>query len=212
MKQQCRKNEAGDTLKTPAANETIMQFETDITPCLRVLKEGGLILYPTDTVWGIGCDATNEAAVQDVFTLKQRDETKSLVILLADVRDLMQYIAHPPPDLANILQGFDRPTTVIYDGALGLARNAIHQDGSVAIRIVQDEFCRHLIKRLRKPLVSTSANLSGQPTPATFAAIDPAIKEGVNYVVQYRQDDTTVKPPSRIIRLHDNGSLDVIRE
>ncbi|HEU4554438.1 MAG TPA: L-threonylcarbamoyladenylate synthase [Chitinophaga sp.] len=189
-----------------------MQFETDITPCLRVLKEGGLILYPTDTVWGIGCDATNEAAVQDVFTLKQRDETKSLVILLADVRDLMQYIAHPHPDLANILQGFDRPTTVIYDGALGLARNAIHQDGSVAIRIVQDEFCRHLIKRLRKPLVSTSANLSGQPTPATFAAIDPAIKEGVNYVVQYRQNDTTVKPPSRIIRLHDNGSLDVIRE
>lgn len=196
----------------PATNETTMQFETDITPCLRVLKEGGLILYPTDTVWGIGCDATNEAAVQDVFTLKQRDETKSLVILLADVRDLMQYIAHPHPDLANILQGFDRPTTVIYDGALGLARNAIHQDGSVAIRIVQDEFCRHLIKRLRKPLVSTSANLSGQPTPATFAAIDPAIKEGVNYVVQYRQNDTTVKPPSRIIRLHDNGSLDVIRE
>ncbi|WP_217604884.1 L-threonylcarbamoyladenylate synthase [Chitinophaga sp. GbtcB8] len=189
-----------------------MPYENDITPSLRVLREGGLILYPTDTVWGIGCDATNETAVQDIFTLKQRDEAKSMVVLLADVRDLMLYIAHPHPDLANILESFDRPTTVIYDGALGLAPNVVHKDGSVAIRIVQDEFCHHLIKRLRKPLVSTSANLSGQPAPATFAAIDPLIKDGVNYVVQYRQDDMEVKPPSRIIRLHNNGSIDVIRE
>src|SRR5690606_6503346 len=113
-------------------------FENDITASLRVLRAGGLVLYPTDTIWGIGCDATSEAAVKDVFALKQREERKSLVVLLADVRDLLQYVAQPHPDIANIISGFDRPTTVIYDGALGLAPSVVSQDGSVAIRIVQE--------------------------------------------------------------------------
>jgi L-threonylcarbamoyladenylate synthase len=187
-------------------------FENDITASLRVLREGGLILYPTDTVWGIGCDATNEAAVKEVFALKQRDERKSLVVLLADVKDLLRYVAHPHPGIADLFKGFNRPTTVIYEGALGLAPNVIHEDGSVAIRIVQDSFCRNLVKRLRKPLVATSANLSGQPAPATFAAIDPVIKNGVNYVVQYRQEDTAVNPPSRIVKVHRDGAIEVVRE
>jgi len=187
-------------------------FENDITASLRVLRAGGLVLYPTDTIWGIGCDATSEAAVKDVFALKQREERKSLVVLLADVRDLLQYVAQPHPDIANIISGFDRPTTVIYDGALGLAPSVVSQDGSVAIRIVQEPFCRHLVKRFRKPIVSTSANISGQAPPANFAGIDPAIRNGVNYVVQYRQEDATPAQPSRIVKVLANGALQVIRE
>jgi L-threonylcarbamoyladenylate synthase len=189
----------------------MIDFENDVTASLQVLRTGGLILYPTDTIWGIGCDATDEAAVRKVYELKQRPEAKSLVILLADVRDLLKYVAHTPPDIADIIAGFDRPTTVIYEGALDLAPNVINSDGTIAIRIVQDTFCRHLIKRLRKPLVSTSANISGQPSPVSFRDVDAAIKEGVDYVVNYRQDDTTPAAPSRIIKLLKDGSVQVIR-
>lgn len=189
----------------------MMDFENDVTASLQVLRSGGLILYPTDTIWGIGCDATDEEAVKKVFALKQRPEAKSLVILLADVRDLLKYVAHPSPDIADMIAGFDRPTTVIYEGALDLAPNVINSDGTVAIRIVKDTFCRHLIKRLRKPLVSTSANISGHPSPASFRDVDAAIKEGVDYVVNYRQDDTTPATPSRIIKLLKDGSVQVIR-
>lgn len=189
----------------------MIDFENDVTASLQVLRTGGLILYPTDTIWGIGCDATDEAAVSKVFALKQRPEAKSLVILLTEVRDLLKYVAHTPPDIADIIAGFDRPTTIIYEGALDLAPNVINSDGTVAIRIVQDPFCRHLIKRLRKPLVSTSANISGQPSPASFRDVDAAIKEGVDYVVNYRQDDMTPATPSRIIKLLKDGSIQVIR-
>jgi L-threonylcarbamoyladenylate synthase len=189
----------------------MIDFENDVTASLQVLRSGGLILYPTDTIWGIGCDATDEEAVKKIFALKQRPEAKSLVILLADVRDLLKYVAHPSPDIADIIAGFDRPTTVIYEGALDLAPNVINSDGTVAIRIVQDTFCRHLIKRLRKPLVSTSANISGHPSPATFRDVDGAIKTGVDYVVSYRQDDTTPASASRIIKLLKDGSIQVIR-
>lgn len=189
----------------------MIDFENDVTASLQVLRSGGLILYPTDTIWGIGCDATDEVAVSKVFALKQRPEAKSLVILLAEVRDLLKYVAHTPPDIAEMIAGFDRPTTVIYEGALDLAPNVINSDGTIAIRIVQDTFCRHLIKRLRKPLVSTSANISGHPSPASFREVETAIKEGVDYVVNYRQDDTTPATPSRIIKLLKDGSVQVIR-
>ncbi|MBV7533245.1 L-threonylcarbamoyladenylate synthase [Chitinophaga sp. sic0106] len=187
-------------------------FEDDIVASLGALRNGGLILYPTDTIWGIGCDATNEAAVSRVYALKNRDEAKSLVILLADVRDLLHYVANPRPDIAEIIAGFERPTTVIYEGALGLASNVINADGSIAIRIVKDPFCRHLIKRLRKPLVSTSANISGDPSPATFSAVNPAIVNGVDYVVKHRQDEAAASIASRIIRIHNDGSITVIRD
>jgi len=187
-------------------------FENDVTASLAALRTGGLILYPTDTIWGIGCDATNEEAVKKVFALKQRPEKKSLVILLADVKDLLKYVAHPDPAIADLIASFDRPTTVIYEGALDLAPSVINEDGTVAIRLVQDPFCRHLVKRLRKPLVSTSANLSGQPSPAFYADIDPAVKSGVDYVVSYRQEDNTPKQPSRIVKLLKDGTLQIIRE
>jgi L-threonylcarbamoyladenylate synthase len=190
----------------------MIDFENDVTASLEVLRNGGLILYPTDTIWGIGCDATDEAAVKRVFALKQRPEQKSLVVLLADVRDLLKYVASPRPDIADIIAGFDRPTTVIYEGALGLAPNVINEDGTIAIRIVQEPFCRHLIKRLRKPLISTSANISGQASPASFTEIDPALKSGVDYAVNYRQDEITSSRPSRIIKMGKDGSVQVIRE
>lgn len=187
-------------------------FEEDITAALAVLRNGGLILYPTDTIWGIGCDATDEKAVKKVFSLKQRSESKSLVILLADAKDLLHYVANPRPDIIDILSGFERPTTVIYEGALGLAPNVISEDGSVAIRIVQDTFCRHLIKRLRKPLVSTSANISGQPSPANFGQVSEPIRAGADYVVKYRQDDESPHAASRIIRIAADGTISVIRD
>ena len=177
-------------------------FEDDISAAMPVLRHGGLILYPTDTIWGIGCDATDEAAVQKVFALKKRSESKSLVVLLADARDLLHYVANPRPDMADMIAGFTRPTTVVYEGALGLAPNVISDDGSIAIRIVKDDFCRHLIKRLRKPLVSTSANISGTPSPARFTEVAEEIRNGVDYVVKHRQEEAAANIASRIIRIH----------
>lgn len=186
-------------------------FLDDISNCVNAINNGGIILYPTDTVWGLGCDATDEAAVDKIFALKQRPRNKSLVILLADARDILQYVAAPHPDIISIAESFETPTTVIYEGALGLADSAVNEDGSVAIRVTTDPFCKALIKRLKKPLVSTSANLSGEPTPATFAAISTAIVQGAGYVVQHRRNDETVRPPSRIVRIHDDGGMEVIR-
>jgi L-threonylcarbamoyladenylate synthase len=189
-----------------------MDFSHDIDHCLKVLQRGGLILYPTDTIWGIGCDATNPAAVNRIFNLKQRPDSKSMIILLADEKELMQYVAHIDLAVFDYLAKAKKPTTVIYDGALGLADNVISTDGSVAIRIVKDTFCKHLIKRFRRPIVSTSANLSGDPSPATFSDIMPAIWQGVDYIVQHRQKDTTAHAASSIIKWNKDGSVTVIRE
>lgn len=175
------------------------------------MEAGGTILYPTDTVWGLGCDALNEAAVEKVFALKQRPKEKSLIILLADARDILQYVATPPPDIIDIIEHFEKPTTVIYNGALGFPSNVTHADGSVAIRITTDPFCKALIKRFRKPIVSTSANISGQPTPAIFSMVNSAIVQGAGYVVRHRQTDTTVLPPSRLVRINDDGEMEVLR-
>jgi L-threonylcarbamoyladenylate synthase len=186
-------------------------FESDISNSINTINKGGIILYPTDTVWGLGCDATNEAAVSKIFDLKQRPREKSLVILLADARDILQYIAAPLPDIIAIVESFNTPTTVIYHGALGIAENAISENGTVAIRVTTDPFCKALIKRMQKPLVSTSANLSGQPTPAIFAAVDAAIVNGVDYAVQYRRSDDTPRTPSRIVRIGNDGEIEIIR-
>lgn len=189
----------------------MIHFENDLEHALAVLRTGGTILYPTDTIWGLGCDATDAEAVKRIFALKKRDESKSLVILMADAKDLVKYLSQPPPDIADTLAGFDRPTTVIYEGALHLAPNVVHEDGTVAIRLVKDPFCRHLVKRLRRPLVSTSANISGEPAPRSFADISPEIRTGVDYVVKYRQDDATEHQPSRIVRMMKDGRMEVLR-
>jgi L-threonylcarbamoyladenylate synthase len=185
-------------------------FETDIEKCLQVLKNGGLILYPTDTVWGIGCDATNEKAVERVYALKKRPDEKAMIVLMADEREVLQYVASPDLQVFDYLQETKKPTTVIYGGAIGLADNLVAQDGSIAIRICNEEFCRHLIKRFRKPVVSTSANISGKPTAKIFTDIEDEIKDGVDYVVSYRQDDKTIAAPSSVIKW-DNGKVEVLR-
>mgnify|MGYP001054444595 FL=1 len=187
------------------------QFNTDIEACLRVLESGGLILYPTDTIWGIGCDATNEAAVEKIFTLKKRIETKALIVLIADERSLLQYVASPHIEVFDYIQGVSKPTTIIYENAIGLASNLLAEDGSVGIRICADEFCKHLIKRFRKPIVSTSANVSGFPPPKVFSDIDIAVKEGVDYVVHYRQDDTVPVEPSAVVKCNKDGSFTILR-
>ena len=187
------------------------QFNTDIEACLRVLESGGLILYPTDTIWGIGCDATNEAAVEKIFTLKKRIETKALIVLIADERSLLQYVASPHIEVFDYIQGVSKPTTIIYENAIGLAGNLLAEDGSVGIRICADEFCKHLIKRFRKPIVSTSANVSGFPPPKVFSDIDIAVKEGVDYMVHYRQDDTIPVEPSAVVKCNKDGSFTILR-
>ena len=188
-----------------------MTFEHDIQSSLSVLRNGGLILYPTDTIWGIGCDATNEEAVQKVYALKQRPDSKSMIVLLASDIDLIQYIAAPDPEVFDYLEALTKPTTIIYEGAIGLANNLLAADGSVGLRIVKEDFCRHLIKRFGKPIVSTSANISGEPAPQTFAHIDPLIKQGVDYIVTYRQDDTTPRQVSSVIKWNSDGTHTIIR-
>jgi L-threonylcarbamoyladenylate synthase len=188
-----------------------MSFEADIQECLRVLRKGGIILYPTDTIWGIGCDATNEQAVEKIFALKQRPDSKSMIVLLANERDLLQYISAPDPAVFDYLENVSRPTTIVYDGAIGLAGNLLAADGSVGIRIVKEEFCRHLVKRFGRPIVSTSANISGMPAPASYAEVDDRIRNGVDYQVNYRQNDQSPAKASTVIRWNKDGSITVLR-
>ena len=187
-----------------------MNFEKDIEQCLQVLRSGGLILYPTDTIWGIGCDATNAEGVEKIYTLKKRSDEKAMIILVAGEKEILNHVAAPDLRVFDYLEKTKKPTTVIYDGAIGLADNLIGKDGSIAIRICNDPFCRQLIKRFRKPIVSTSANISGQPVAKNFSAISDEIKKAVDYVVQYKQDDRTMAEPSSIIKW-ENGAVHVIR-
>ena len=186
-------------------------FESDLEQSLKVLHNGGVILYPTDTVWGLGCDATNAAAVEKIFNIKNRPSSKSLVILVADERAILQYTAAVDLEVFNYLDKEIRPTTVIYNNAIGLAENVQAEDGSVAIRICKEDFCKHLIKRFRKPIVSTSANLSGELSPTIFKEVSKDIISLVDYTVEFRQDDETAADPSQIIRW-ENGSVVIIRK
>ena len=186
-------------------------FDEDIKNCVAVLEAGGVILYPTDTIWGLGCDATNADAVDRVFAIKQRPADKTMIVLLADARQVIQYVATPPPDIIAMIGEFPRPTTVIYDNAIGLADNVIREDGTAAIRVATDDFCKALIKRFRKPIVSTSANLSGQPPAAIFSEVAPEILAAVDYTVHHHRGDIVKQPPSRLVRIADNGEMTVLR-
>ena len=186
-------------------------FSTEVEAALTALRAGQVILYPTDTIWGLGCDATDETAIRKIYNIKQRDDSKSLIILVADERDVLQYVSAPDLAVFNFLEEQDRPTTVIFDGAIGLPGNLVAEDGSIAIRMVKDEFCRHLVRRLRKPLVSTSANISGQPSPRFFDEISEEVKQNADYIVKWRQDDKTPSQPSQIIRWQ-NGAVHFIRK
>ena len=189
----------------------MIDFEKDIDECLLVLKAGGLILYPTDTVWGIGCDATDANAVEKIYRLKKRNDNKAMIVLVAGQRDILKYVANPDPKVFEYLQQVKKPTTVVYEAAIGLADNLVSQDGSMAIRICKDIFCRHLVKRFRKPIVSTSANISGEKTPLIFKDIEDSIKNGVDHIVQYRQEDETIAGPSSIIKWNKDSSVTILR-
>ena len=188
----------------------MVDFEQDIKRSLEVLHEGGLILYPTDTIWGIGCDAQNEQAIERIFRLKKRPIEKQFIVLLADVKDILHYVAAPPPDIIAMVEAFERPTTVIFDHHLELP--AMLASETIAIRVTTDPFCKALIKRYRNPIVSTSANVSGQATPLHFGEIQPEIISGVGYLVNWRQNERLPAKPSRVIRADDEGNIVVIRD
>ena len=196
----------------------------DSTPILQeaveILRKGGVILYPTDTVWGIGCDATNEAAVARVFEIKRRSEAKSLVLLASDLDMVAKYVKQIPSIAIDLVEVNDAPMTIIYPGAQYLAPNAVAEDGSVGIRIplVEEEgnltagaFCRELVRRLRRPLVSTSANISGEPTPASFAEISEEIRSAVDYVVPKPFGAGATGRSSQIIKLGLGGEVEILR-
>ena len=185
-------------------------MENDIEKSLQVLRSGGIILYPTDTIWGIGCDATNEKAVERIFQLKKRPPQRSMIILVADEKDILKYTAAVDLQAFDYLQQVKNPTTMIFEHAIGLAENLLPEDGSIGIRLVKEEFCRHLLKRFKKPIVSTSANISGQPAPAYYDDISNEIISGVDYVVHYRRDDRTAASPSSVVRWK-NGKIEIIR-
>lgn len=186
-------------------------MQTEINNAIKILKQGGIILYPTDTVWGIGCDATKFDAVEKIFQLKQRAETKSMICLVSDLKMLNHYIENIPEAAYNILKYAINPTTIIYDRPLRVTENLIAKDNTLAIRVVKDGFCNKLIRKLKKPLVSTSANISGKPTPKSFKEISREILKGVDYVVNLPHEKKAVKPSS-IIKLSNDGKVIVIRK
>lgn len=184
----------------------------EVKKALEVLKEGGLILYPTDTIWGIGCDATNADAVEKVFKLKRRLPEKSLVILLDSDSKLPSYIKEVPEIAYDLIEFAENPLTIVFSGAKNLAPNAIAADGSIGIRIVKHEFCTQLLQLFRKPIISTSANLSGESSPLGFFDISPEIKQGVDYVINWNQNAVSNTKPSTIMKLEPGGKFSFIRK
>jgi len=189
-----------------------MLMADEIQKCLEVLNRGGTILYPTDTIWGIGCDALNDKAVEKVYHLKKRMESKSLIILLDDQEKIPVYVEKVPEIAWDLIKNIDTPLTIIYPGGKNLAKNVIGEDNSIAIRIVNNEYCRSLIHLFGKPIVSTSANVSGAPAPLAFKNISKEIKSQVDHVVSLYHDEFRIVKPSRIIRFNENGEFRIIRK
>ena len=187
------------------------EYKDDITQAVQVLKEGGLILYPTDTIWGIGCDATNEIAVSRIFALKKRTDTRSMLVLIDSENRLSQYVKEIPAIAWDLIDIADKPLTIIYPGAKNLANNLISNDGSIGIRISKEAFSSDLVKKFGKAIVSTSANISGKISPSTFSDIEPEILEGVNYIVKYRQKENQKAQPSSILRIGLRGEIEILR-
>ena len=183
----------------------------DIKAALEVLQKGGVILYPTDTIWGLGCDACNEDAVKRIYAIKNRHDSKSMLVLMENAALIERYVKEVPEIAYNLIELTDKPLTIIYDGAKNLAENLIAEDGSIGIRITTEAFSSELIKRFKRPVVSTSANVSGKPSPACFDEIGKEIIDAVDYVVKYRQDDIQKAVPSSILKLGVGGEIKIIR-
>jgi L-threonylcarbamoyladenylate synthase len=186
-------------------------IEIEAENALKVLKAGGTILYPTDTIWGIGCDATNARAVENIYKIKQRAESKSLIILVDSFEKIGQYVAKVPDITFDLVSGVEEPLTIVFANAKNLAKNVIAHDKSIAVRIVKNTFCQKLIQQFEKPIVSSSANISGEATPLYFNKIDKEIIRQVDYVVKVGQDNLKEVKPSKIIRINEDGSYEIIR-
>ncbi len=184
----------------------------EIKKAIEVLKNGGVILYPTDTVWGLGCDANNEEAAEKINAIKGRTADKSFIILLSSENQLQSYVNEIPDVAYELIEYAENPLTIVFSGAKNLAKNVINADGSVGIRVVKHAFCEELIQRFRRPITSTSANLSGQPTPQFFDDISPEIIDAVDYVVDFEQELRVIKKPSTIIKLGPSGQFEFIRK
>lgn len=186
-------------------------LKDEVAKAFQVIKDGGIILYPTDTIWGIGCDAANTEAVQKIYRLKQRDEAKSMIILLDTDNKLQSYVQDVPELAYTLIEYAENPLTLIIPGAKNISPALIAGDGSVGIRVCSHPFCQQLIQRLRRPLVSTSANISGKPSPQYFSQIDAEIIDGVDYVVDIDQHSMEIKNPSTIMKLSPNGVFEFLR-
>ena len=183
----------------------------DIKAALAVLQKGGVILYPTDTIWGLGCDAGDEEAVKRIYNIKNRIDSKSMLVLMENAALLERYVLEVPEVAYDLIELSEKPLTIIYDGAKNLAKNLIAEDGSIGIRLTTEAFSSDLIRRFKRPIVSTSANISGKPSPACFDEIEQEIIDAVDYVVKYRQDDVQKAVPSGIIKLGRGGEIKIIR-
>ena len=188
-----------------------MTMEEDIRQAVEVMRRGGVILYPTDTIWGIGCDATNEEAVRRVYEIKQRTDSKAMLVLVDSAVKIDFYVEDVPSVAWDLIELADKPLTIIYSGARHLAPNLLAEDGSVGIRVTGEPFSNRLCRQFRKAIVSTSANISGQPSPACFAEISEEIKSSVDYIVKSRRDEEGKSRPSSIIKLGEGGLIKVIR-
>lgn len=184
----------------------------EIKKACQVMREGGVILYPTDTIWGIGCDATNEEAVRRVYEIKRRADSKAMLVLVDSAVKVDFYVQDVPEVAWDLIEVADKPLTIIYSGARNLAPNLLAEDGSVGIRVTSEEFSKRLCQQFRKAIVSTSANVSGQPSPQNFSEISEDIKAAVDYIVDYRREETTQAKPSSIIKLDKGGVIKIIRQ
>ena len=187
-------------------------MEEEINKAYEVLKKGGIIIYPTDTVWGIGCDATNDKAVQRIFKLKKRMDSKSMIVLICKPENIESIVESVPEIAYDLMESWNKPLTIVYDNAKNLAKKLISRDKTIGVRVSRNDFNRQLIQKLGKPIVSTSANYSGEPTPVFFNDIDQNLLDSVDYVVNYQRKNATEVKPSTVIRIYDDGHFDVLRK
>lgn len=192
--------------------ERIISFDEDLREAVETLRRGGVILYPTDTVWGLGCDATCSEAVRRIYEIKRRADSKALITLVGDVADLYRYVSDVPDIALSLIELSAKPLTIVYDKGVNLAPELLSADGSIGIRVSRERFSSQLCRKLRRPVVSTSANRSGEATPAIFDEISPEIRAAVDYVVSYRQDDRRQAVPSSVIKLGSDSTVKIIRQ
>lgn len=186
-------------------------FEYDLKQSLLTLTQGGIILYPTDTIWGVGCDATNDKAILRIYDIKKRARNNPFIVLVHNMTMLINYVEEVPQIAFKLLENATHPLTLIFPKAKNISEYACGQDGSIAIRIVDDPFCKALISNLKKPIVSTSANISGESNPTNFTEISPFIRNSVDYIVHYRQNDTIKRMPSSIVKILPDNNFQIIR-